>query len=317
MGRKKNSNAAPHQAHNNFLEKILVEHKTLQSFVQQNLPAEILEDVDLDSIVPTNSHYVSENLRKYMSDLLVKMKKKGEETYIYCLIEHKARAEKLTALQVTIYLFQAMLTHADLSKDKPLPMIYPIILHNGRKKFSYPTNVWDLVNGSIKDIRRFNEEGSYLLDLPSVPDEALLTMPYFPVTFPELLLKHIFDNDILEWFKKDPRVLELFAKYAQAVGQNITIAALQYAHARAKISDVREFARAVSVVDKVFEEEIMTAEQAAINQGVGIGARQQRTLIVSRMLAIGEPIEKIAMVSGLSIEEINQLAPVQPEFISN
>jgi len=68
----------------------------------------------------------------------------------------------------------------------------------------YPLNVWDLVNGRPEDIRRFNEEGCYILDLPNIEDNDLLAMPYFPAQFPELLLKHIV---ALFWSRKGTELL--------------------------------------------------------------------------------------------------------------
>jgi predicted transposase/invertase (TIGR01784 family) len=310
---RKNLDAPPLQTHNNFVELMLSEPETIKNFVQEHLPKALQEGLDLNSLEPQPTHFVEENLRKYVADLLVKAKRKGKASYFYFVVETKSRPEKLASLQTFNYVLKVMLRYADLTKDKPLPMVYPIILYHGRKQFKYTTHLRELIDATPEEIRLLFDLPIHLVDLSQVSDEQLLNETPFPLSFIELVLKHIYDPDLLKTMQRMDKFLTLFKDYSEKFGRKKALVLLHYWYSAGNISDKKGFAKVVSIVDPIFEETVMTLQQAAMNQG----ARQQQTLIVSRMLAIGEPIEKVAMVSGLSIKEIKQFAGARPEPVSN
>jgi len=303
--------APPLQMHNNFVELMLSEPKTLRGFVQQHVPEELRDGLDLDSLQPEPRHFIEDNLRKYVVDLLVKAKCKNEELYYYFVIEAKSKPEILTAAQAFHYALKVSLHYADIKKDKPLPLVYPLVLYHGSKKFKYTMDVRELIDASEEAVSLLFDQPVQLIDLSQVPDKELLYDTPFPLSFIELVLKHIYDPDLVKTMNKIEEFMPLFKEYSMEFGVKKALVLLHYWYASGSISDKEQFAKTVSVVDPVFEETVMTLRQAALDEG----ARKTQTLVASKMLAAGKPFEEIIEFSGLSIKDINQLVGKQTEVV--
>ena len=150
-----------------------------------------------------------------------------------------------------------------------------------------------------------------LIDLSQVPDDKLLNNTEFPLSFFELVLKHIFDKNLLETMEGITEFMALFKKYSQKFGREKALVFLQYWFDRGSINDKDRFAQLVSVVDPVFGEEVMTLKQRHLNEGraegKNIGAKEQQVLIASKMLASGLSVNDVARFSGLSTRDVERL----------
>ena len=322
---KKKTSLLPHDKHDNFTRLMLSEPETLKNFVQRYLPPQLLVGLDLDSMEALSEHLIDDHLQKQVTDLIVKVKKDEKDAYLYFVVEFKATPDKLSALQAMSYAMQIMLKYADAKKDKPIPLVYPLILYHGKKKFEHSTDLRVLMDATAADVRLVFDDPMYLIDLSATSDEDILHHSQFPLCFIELVLKHVFDDDLLQTLENWQEFLGLFKHYTNEFGQEKAFVILRYLYGSGNIKDRGRFTEIVSVVDRAFKEEIMTLQQAAEQvgeqrgekRGIQIGEKRGIFLMARKMLAMGESVEKIAMISGLSIEELQQLTQQQQDFKTN
>ncbi|MGY4687842.1 Rpn family recombination-promoting nuclease/putative transposase [Petrotoga sp. DB-2] len=151
-------NELVHNPHDLFFKRIFSDKKIARDFLQNYLPQEAVEIVDLDYLTPENNSHVDENLRESLSDMLYKTKIKGQDGYIYILMEHKSYIEGKVIFQLLRYITSIWEEKYD-PKTKKVPIIMPMVIYHGREIWNVETNLSNMVQG-IEDLP--NELKTYL-----------------------------------------------------------------------------------------------------------------------------------------------------------
>ena len=147
------------------------------------LPAQYLEQIDLDSIRIDSESYIDEILREHFTDLLMSFTKIGSEgtdqLYIYLLVDHKSSPEKWTPFQLLRYvgkIYQKIIADAKKSSDCPMPEkmpeVIPIIFYHGIEQWNYPLETQALIDG-IAGGEHIPHFRPIFFDITRVDDEAL------------------------------------------------------------------------------------------------------------------------------------------------
>lgn len=146
----------------------------LQGFVQ----ADWVRQLDLDSLEPVNSHYVSEGLATRSDDLVwrVKLRGTGDWLYLYLLIEFQSRDDPTMAIRVMAYLgllYQSLIRHGMISASEPLPPVFPIVLYSGTASWRAAEDVADMLATSPEALRPYTPRlRYYLLDEHRIAEAA-------------------------------------------------------------------------------------------------------------------------------------------------
>ncbi|MFT4099557.1 MAG: Rpn family recombination-promoting nuclease/putative transposase [Burkholderiaceae bacterium] len=112
--------------------------------------ADWVRQLDLDSLEPINSHYVSEGLATRSDDLVwrVKLRDKDDWLYLYLIIEFQSRDDPTMAVRVMVYLgllYQSLIRHGMIAAGDPLPPVCPIVLYNGVAPWRSAQDVADML----------------------------------------------------------------------------------------------------------------------------------------------------------------------------
>ncbi len=92
------------QPHNKFFKLVFTRGETTAEFIENNLPPEIVDLIDLESLEYEKDTFIDERFKDHFSDLLVKMRlKNGKRGYLYILIEHKSYQDPIAAFQILKY----------------------------------------------------------------------------------------------------------------------------------------------------------------------------------------------------------------------
>ena len=91
----------PHDA---FFRESFGRREIAQDFLRNQLPADLLAEVDLGTLVVSKDTYVSTDLRSAYSDVVYRVRCRGEELSAYRLFEHKSSPEHWTLLQLLRYI---------------------------------------------------------------------------------------------------------------------------------------------------------------------------------------------------------------------
>jgi len=129
--KKKRSHLSPHDR---YLRGVMVDPKIAQDFLKNNLPFAIQSLVDLDTIELQKDSFINDRLQQQVADLLYTATIQGKPGYIYLLLEHASKPDRLLPFRMLKYIIEIMDTHLTKTGKAALPVVYPLILYTGRLK---------------------------------------------------------------------------------------------------------------------------------------------------------------------------------------
>jgi predicted transposase/invertase (TIGR01784 family) len=140
--------------------------------------------LDFSTLEKTNSSYVADDLRDRESDIVWRIQRKtphthepGEWLYVYLLLEFQSSIDNHMAVRMMAYV---ALLYQDLIKSKQLrggklPMVFPVVLYNGRGPWGAARAVENLMETGPDSLDIYGPKMSYfLLDTGRLPPEALI-----------------------------------------------------------------------------------------------------------------------------------------------
>ena len=144
------------------------------------VPDDWLHSLDYTTLEKVPGSYVSEDFRRRADDIVWRVKVGGDWVYLYLLIEFQSRVDKYMALRMMVYvglLYQDLIKRGDLLADGRLPPVLPIVLYNGRPRWTAATDVFDLIPPVPGLVERFKPQLKYLLiDENAYPDRELASL---------------------------------------------------------------------------------------------------------------------------------------------
>ena len=79
--------------------------QNMANFLEQCLPAHMVEALDLESLEPSAETFVDDAFKQYIADLVFTCKTRdGRHGSVYILFEHKSQPEPVCALQILKYM---------------------------------------------------------------------------------------------------------------------------------------------------------------------------------------------------------------------
>jgi predicted transposase/invertase (TIGR01784 family) len=163
-----------HKNHNNNFQSVMSHTKLADELLHQHLPDNIKKLVDFSTLEMCKETYVDEHLKLLQVDVLYKAKIGGEDGYIYMLTEHMSTVDKLMPFRILKYMLRIMDNHISNSKDKTLPLVYPIVLYNGECIYNGPTDIFELFGKHDELAKSIFLKPFHLINLNAIQDEKLL-----------------------------------------------------------------------------------------------------------------------------------------------
>jgi predicted transposase/invertase (TIGR01784 family) len=179
--------------HDGFAKRVLADPIIAQEFLEEYLPAHIKDKLDLTSLEVDRESHVSKSLRKRLSDIIYSVKtKNNDQAFIYCTIETQSSPDYWIAFRLWEY--KLLLLERHMKDHDKLPIIIPLVLYNGKKKYNAPKSFWELFNDPLM-AQSLMGGGYNLVDLEAMSDDqfnynkALSLINY--------VMKHIHERDLL------------------------------------------------------------------------------------------------------------------------
>jgi predicted transposase/invertase (TIGR01784 family) len=167
--------------HNNFFHYALSHVEAARDLIQTHLPADLVQDLDLDSLELQKDTFVDEDLRESYSDLLYSVRlagAKGEpiEGQIYLLLEHKSQSDPMTCFQLLRYIVR--IWEQRLRNGESVCPIFPLVIYHGQEAWTAPVSLEELIGGPSR-LFQYGVQMAYpVLDIGRIPDELLATDPF-------------------------------------------------------------------------------------------------------------------------------------------
>jgi predicted transposase/invertase (TIGR01784 family) len=300
--------------HDILIKKAMENPSLAREFLEEYLPEEYKQIVDLTTLKPEKETYVEESLRTKLSDMVfsVQMHNKAEDkkydAFIYTLIEHQSYSDYWIALRLLKY--SLLLLERHTIKRNKLPVILPIVIYNGKKKYSAPRNIFELF--TYPDIARKTIEEDYrLIDLQAISDNEMDYEKH--LSFLLYTMKHIHERDTILMLK------EAMRRCSKAIiidkEQNYVLTKLILWYTDSKVPEEKKQLLEQIIVDNLPKEEanniMRTIADSYIeegfNKGILQGTEKGKAELIKMMLNQGNPVDKIAKITGLSVSDIQKL----------
>lgn len=297
--------------HDGFFKKFMGDIHVARDYLQIHLPPHLQRQCNFDTLAITNSSFLEDNLRHYASDMLYSLQTSTGTGYIYCLIEHQSRPDKLMAFRLMRYSVAAMQHHLEQG-HKQLPLVIPLLFYHGRKS-PYPYSTRWLDCFADPDIARSVYTQAFsLVDVTVIPDETLFA--HRRAALMEIVQKHIFVRD---WMEKVCDIAALMQQWSISKAQFKSLV-YYIDHAGTNSVNTDHFLTTLAHQAPHYKENIMTflekLERKGMKKGRRIGRREGRAegreegreealIMVARgLLASGMERSIIAAATGLSDE---------------
>ena len=105
--------------------------------------------LDFDTLDPLPASFVSPDLRQRHGDLVWRIRFRGDRwLYLVLLLEFQAAVDPAMAVRMLAYtalLYQRLAADGVLRDHKALPPVLPVVIYNGRRPWTAPVEMTDLV----------------------------------------------------------------------------------------------------------------------------------------------------------------------------
>lgn len=272
-----------------------------QEFLEYYLPKDFKKLIDLSKITVEQESYIEESLSKKYSDIVygIETKEYGKG-FVYILIEAQSTVDYWTALR--LWKYTLLLCERHKEKRNKLPLVYNLVIYNGKQVYNAPRNLWDLFTNSVM-AKKLMMEDYQLVDLQAMSDNEIVKKKHIGML--EYILKHIYERDMIQLWEQFLANFNHVIMLDKEKGYIYLKSFLWYTDA--KISKKQQ-PRLVQVFDKYLspqhKDNIMkTIADVYIDEGKRKGKREgeynKAVMIAKKMFSQGFKIPVIAELTGL------------------
>lgn len=153
--------------HDLLFKKSLENKEAATHFVKQYMPRDILSMIKLTTLEVQNITFIEQDLTTSASDVIFRVETTNrEQAYLYFLLEHQRKAERLMPFRLLKYCLKLMDLHLQKYQTETLPLILPLVVYNGEKPYHFSMDIFDLFHESVREKARNTLVTPYpLLDL--------------------------------------------------------------------------------------------------------------------------------------------------------
>jgi predicted transposase/invertase (TIGR01784 family) len=147
--------------------KLLFSHARMMEDLLQGFVRETgVRDVDFTTLERVSDSHISDDLRSRRDDLIWRVRWGADWLYIYLLLEFQSTVDQYMAARLLVYvglLYQALIRAGQLPASGKLPPVIPIVLYNGRGRWTAPRDIADLLEPFPESVRQYSPRLRYVL----------------------------------------------------------------------------------------------------------------------------------------------------------
>ncbi|MEA5461080.1 Rpn family recombination-promoting nuclease/putative transposase [Arcicella sp. LKC2W] len=286
--------------HDKFFRTSFSRLDVVRSFIEEVLPKQYRDRINLDSLRLSSSSFIDEELSEHLADLVYHAEYAGEPAKISLLFEHKSYQEDFPELQLLQYMNNAYREERIQKKDKKTKkstVVIPIVIHHGisawkkvsmRKQFGNPH----------EDLLKFLPEFDYLLfSLNDFEDEQIANFKNTFLSTTAMLLKHSRDE------KDKLLAIESFLieklRLLESYNENDFISAVfYYLHSTSNLTS-NEIVIIFTKVSTIVTNIAMTATEQLKEETI--------SNVIRNLIQNGASMELISKSFGLSFQKIEEI----------
>jgi predicted transposase/invertase (TIGR01784 family) len=167
-------------AHDQFFRTAMADKRVAHDFLTAWLPGELCLCIDFDQLEIQPRSHINDVRQESAVDVLFKTMIEGHEAYIYLLLEHQSTPDPLMPFRMLKYMCNIIDHHLKALGGKKIPLIYPLVIYHGKRKYPFSTNLNDLVDAPPSLIDRYFLKPFQLIDLGQIDDGVCIEAHFCP-----------------------------------------------------------------------------------------------------------------------------------------
>src|SRR5690625_709827 len=288
--------------HDKLFKETFGDLEVTSDFINQYLPKEILDIIDVESLTSIKDSFIQEELKDSYSDLLFNVKIGDEEGYLYFLFEHKSYQALDISFQLLGYMLQIWNQKLIKEKTTTLPIIIPLLFYHGEKRWNNTKTVGDWITGYEKfpqTIQKYVPNFEFIFYDFSFNSEEEIKGDIKLRAYLELS-KHIFVKDMTSLIAVIITIEELLSRYDPLYFDTVMIYLLSTR------DDIPVETLQEQLTTEGRNRVMSIAEQLRV-EGRKEGKKERVREVARKMLLLNMDQEQIIEITNLSKKEIEEI----------
>jgi hypothetical protein len=217
--------------HDSGYKYLLSVKRVFIDLIRSFVPREWVKEIDDEKTVKLDKSYVLDDFSKKESDIVYSSYIKGRQCLFYVLLELQSTVDFQMPLGLLIYMTALWRDYAEQiesnrqkRKSFKLPVIIPIVLYNGKSKWTATCNFRDYLSMPEAFDMQLLDFEYIVLNVQSYDDRQLLDMKSL-MSAVFLIDKQMTDDDVIENLKKvadmikvlDPNQQKMFFTWVEGI----------------------------------------------------------------------------------------------------
>lgn len=135
----KNNNSS--NAHDKRYRRLFSNPMIIEELMKYFVDEQFVNTLDFSQMELQNTSFVDESHKKNEADMIWKVNFKGNDLYIYLLIEFQSTVDKFMALRFGSYIFEFYKWLIRQKSTDKLPAVFPILIYNGNRRWTAKENI--------------------------------------------------------------------------------------------------------------------------------------------------------------------------------
>ncbi len=276
-------------SHDDFIRNILSNKEIAVEYFKSYLPAFVSERLDFSELQQIPDTYLSDELKKSMSDIIYSCKLKGAKNSVQVslLIEHKSYPDKYTSVQIGGYIFSAF--QKQIKNKEPLSLVIPLLLYHGKTKWKY-SPLESLFEYIDEDWKQFLPNFEYVYnDLGLLSDKEIEALNNKFLAASILALKHSWEK---EWIEQNAIQLLMLASHGS---KGLRKGFIIYLYSRTRLDE-----KTLNSLPEAIKKDVMNTLDIYFEKGIEQGIEKAKEQIVQNLINTGKfTIPEIANLAGV------------------
>jgi predicted transposase YdaD len=331
MKKEKKKIHQPHDKGYKYILKIKKEFiKLLKGFIEEKW----VDSVNEDNITMIDKSFIDTHFQSKEADIVYKYTDGTNETIFYVLLEHQSTVDNRMMFRLLVYMLEIWrdyLNEKKLSiapvedeeegksgKDFKLPVIIPIVLHTGSRKWNAPVSFREIIKDSEKYNGHMIDFKSLLIDTAPMSDEKFLEQK----SVISLVMYLDRAKDLEDFLKKYPAVAmilntmsgqdrRMLIKWLKDIfKERFDRETVKRIEAIVQERNPAEVKKMVTNLERVIAREQEERYQAGIEKGIEkerAESAKKLKIAIQLLLKQGVSMENIALAYQMTEEEIRKI----------
>lgn len=131
-------------AHDKRYRRLFSNPLIIEELMKYFVDEKFTNELDFSQMELQNTSFINEEHKKSEADMIWKIKFKGNDVYVYLLIEFQSTVDKYMALRFGSYIlefYKWLIRQQELEK---LPAVFPVLIYNGKRCWTAQDNIKDM-----------------------------------------------------------------------------------------------------------------------------------------------------------------------------